>query len=218
MWNIWGRIFPWIVGMSVLCASCGFPGSLLWCVHYISANHRIFWVGRVPQRSSLANTCYRLVDPLSGITWRKSCPLWQGFWVAASDFSISIPSHTSLFAGRYFVEAPLPLPSSPCIPLPHSKWSRWTSKHIRKQPVYWAGTMTAYFIRFWGKALIFEHMWKICCILLGTDGSVPAEVENKTTKTYSTIIPCTSKSGFIRTQIFLLSLNVRGFLSAAHGM
>lgn len=129
-----------------------------------------------------------------------------------------IPPHTSLFAGRCFVEAPLPLPSSPCIPLPHGKWSRWTSKHIRKQPAYWAGTMTAFFVWFWGKALIFKHIWRVCCILLGTDGCVTAEVQNKTTRTYSTITPCTSEWVFIRTQIFWLSLNISGFLNAAHVM
>lgn len=58
------------------------------------------------------------------------------------------------------------------------------------------------------------HTW----VGLGTNGSVIAKVQNKTTKTYSKIIPCTSEWDSIRTQIFLLCLNISGILSAARVM
>lgn len=53
---------------------------------------------------------------------------------------------------------------------------------------------------------------------LGTDGPVIAKVQNKAAKTYTKIILCTSEGESIRTQIFLLSLNISGVLSAARVM
>lgn len=109
MWNIWGRIFPWIAGMSVLCASCGCPGSLLWYAHYISANHKIFWVGRVPQGSSLANTCYRL--PLWASPGENPVPWDRDFGLLLVTSVSPIPPHTSLFAGVLW-KPPCPFPQA----------------------------------------------------------------------------------------------------------
>lgn len=53
---------------------------------------------------------------------------------------------------------------------------------------------------------------------LGTDGSVIAKVQNETAITYSKIIPRTCEWDSIRTQVFLLSLNISGILSAARVM
>lgn len=53
---------------------------------------------------------------------------------------------------------------------------------------------------------------------MGTNGPVIAKVQNKTTETHSKIIPCTTEWDSMRTQIFLLSLNISGILSAAHVM
>lgn len=50
---------------------------------------------------------------------------------------------------------------------------------------------------------------------MGTDGSVIAKVQNETAITYSKIIPRTCEWDSIRTQVFLLSLNISGILSAA---
>lgn len=127
-------------------------------LHLCSSQNVLSW--KVPTRIIISkHLLYRL--PL-GITWRKILSLVTGilgccYWLRPSVSPI--PPHTSPFAGRSFVDTPLLLTSSPCIPLPYGKW--WTSKHIRKQPVYWAGTTTGYFVRFWGKTLIFEYIWKI---------------------------------------------------------
>lgn len=57
-----GRIFPWIEGMSALCAGCGHSGSLLCYAHfqpYVSGDHK--------QTLSIGCHC--------GIALRKYCPL-----------------------------------------------------------------------------------------------------------------------------------------------
>ena len=43
---------------------------------------------------------------------------------------------------------------------------------------------------------------------LGADGPITAKVQNKTTKTYSKIIPCTSEWDPVRTRTFLLRTSV----------
>lgn len=177
-------------------------------LHLCSSQNILSW--KVPTRIIISkHLLYRL--PL-GITWRKILSLVTGilgccYWLRPSVSPI--PPHTSPFAGEFCGYPPAPYlkpmhPSSIWQMMDFQAHQKTASvlgwdydwlfcKILREDPYLW---------------IHMENIW----VELGTDGSVTAEVQNKITKTYSTIIPCTSKWGFIRTQIFLPSLNISGFL------